>query len=274
MKKRIFSIVITLLLTVSLLPFSALSASGAEPQTFCVKYNPQIGEWRVQQGSSWDSSAETGNLDYLWGELEDGDSVIILGDENSPAFGDLKIEKRLNRLTLDSLSCGIIVYAQQKISVIYVCGNTAASLNGLYDTIHVYDSSSCNINNDVKNLYVHGGNDAKMNVTTLGKVDCCVIDDGRNVITKMYNVSPGTLKIADGENKTDAANYSPKENDPEFEDAPAVTDTDNGNEENIFDRIVSFFKNILKYLEPVKNFIFERLQPLVSALQSLFAQQV
>ena len=206
--KKILATFLAAAILVALPGIGTLTVSPAEPHTYSVKYIPEKGEWRVQQLSSWDSSRENGNMDYLWGNLQDGDSLVILGDENSPAFGDLKIEKKLANLTLFAVTSSIIVYAQQNISEIYVLKGTVASLNGSYDTVYVYDNSACNVNNDVKKLQISGETSMKMSVTALGKVDFCQIDNRGNVLATMYNVAPGTLKVVDGENKTDAASYS------------------------------------------------------------------
>ncbi|MCR5523471.1 MAG: sugar-binding protein, partial [Clostridia bacterium] len=129
-------------------------------------------------------------------------------------------------------------------SEIYVRRNTVASLYGSYDTIHIYDSCSCNVNNDVKKLCVHVGNNAKTNVKALGKVDYCVIDDNDRVITTMYSLSPGALKIVDGENKTSKTNISPKRNEPLIGGEPPAED--NEPETNAFQGIKAFFKNLFE----------------------------
>ena len=227
MKKRILSLFSAFIIAFSLFPCAIAQVSADEHHTYSVKYVPEMGEWRVQQSSSWDSSKENGNMDYLWGNLQDGDSLMIIGDEISPAFGDLKIEKKLANLTLSGVTSSIIVYARQNISEIYVLKGTVASLNGSYDTIYVYDNSSCNINNDVKKLQISGETSMKMNVTVFGKVDFCQIDNRGNVLSTMYYVVPGTLKVVDGEIKTDAANYSTngQSNNP-YNDTPQKNNND------------------------------------------------
>ena len=242
MKKSV-SIILVLLAVFS--SFISPAVFAAEPHTYSVKYIPEKGEWRVQQLSSWDSTRENGNMDYLWGNLQDGDSLVILGDENSPAFGDLKIEKKLANLTLFAVTSSIIVYAQQNISEIYVLKGTVASLNGSYDSVYVYDNSACNINNNVKKLQISGETCMKMSVTALGKIDFCQIDNRGNIIATMYNVAPGTLKIVDGENKTDAANYSSyNPNKGQNEPAPVGESP----EYSFWDKIINFFKRIWSFI--------------------------
>ncbi len=209
MKKRIISLLTAVVFVFTLFSGLTASFSAAEPHTYTVKYIPEKSEWRVQQSDSWDSSIIDANMDYLWANLQDGDSLTILGDENSPVFGDLKIENKLSNLTLDAVTSGIILYAQQNISEIYVINGTTASLNGSYDSVYVYDNSACNVNNDVKKLIISGNTSMKMSVTALGKVDFCQIHNRGNVLCAMYNVAPGTLRVVDGENKTRSDNYSP-----------------------------------------------------------------
>ena len=239
--KKTVSIVLALLAVFS--SFLSPAVFAGEAHCYAVKYIPEKGEWRVQQGNSWDNTKENGNIDYLFGNLQDGDSLIIIGDEYSPAYGDLKIDKKLANLTLFAVTSSIIVYAQENISEIYVLKGTVASLNGSYDTVYVYDNSSCDINNDVKKLQISGETSMKMNVTALGKVDFCQIDYRGNVLATMYNVAPGRLKVVDGENHTDSASYSSGNNDP---DIPVPV---GGAPEYSFrDKIVIFLKRVLNYI--------------------------
>ena len=244
--KKTLSIIFVLLAVFS--SFIPTAVFASEPHVYSVKYIPEKDEWRVQQLSSWDSSKENENMDYLWGNLQDGDSLVILGDENSPAFGDLKIDKKLANLTLFAVTSSIVVYANQNISEIYVLKGTVASLNGSYDTVYVYDNSSCNINSDVKKLQISGVTSMKMNVTALGKVDFCQIDYRGNVIATMYNVAPGTLKVVDGELKTDESHYSPYDPNGNGQIEPAPVGEEPESEYGFWDKIINFFKNIWSFI--------------------------
>lgn len=194
--KKTISIVLALLAVFS--SFISPAVFAAEPHTYIVRYVPEKREWRSQKLSSWDNSEENYNMDYLWGNLQDGDTLTISGDENSPTFGDLKIVKKLAKLTLYAVRSGIIVYSESAINEVYVLKGTSATLNGQYDTIYVYDDSSCEINNDVSKLQISGETCMKMNVTAHGMVGYCQIDDRGNVIYTVFNAEPDTLKVVDG----------------------------------------------------------------------------
>lgn len=167
-----------------------------------------MNEWRVQKLPAWDSSRETGAMDYLWYNIKEGDSLVIIGDPSAPKFDDLHIKFKLANLTLYGVTSSIIVYAEQNIKEIYVLKGSVASLHGSYDSIYVYDNCACNVNNDVAYLQISGESSMSMNVTALGTVGHCKIDNKGTLIREMYNVKSNTLRVEDGTDKTDASAYS------------------------------------------------------------------
>lgn len=176
--------------------------------TYTAKWISSMNEWRTQRLSSWDDSRENGNLDYIWNNIQDGDSLVIVGDSGAPRFEDLHLNRKLANLTLYAVTSGIIVYADQPVTDIYVLKGSEASLHGSYTNVYVYDNSACNINNNVQYLYVGGESSMNMNVTAVGTVGHCKIENKGTLVKEIYNVSANSLKIVNGEDKTDASTYS------------------------------------------------------------------
>lgn len=193
---------------VAMMPFGGGSVKAENPHTYTVKWIPEMNEWRVQQLATWDSSRENGDMNYLWGNIQSGDSLVIIGDSTAPKFEDLHIKFNLANLTLFGVTSSIIVYAEQNIKEIYVLKGTIASLHGSYDNIYIYDNCACNVNNDVSYLQISGETSMSMNVAALGTVGHCKIDNKGTLIREMYNVKAGALRVEDGTDKTDPSTYS------------------------------------------------------------------
>lgn len=210
MKKinRILASLLAIALVVLLPGLGTAKVKAATSNTFTVKWIPAMNEWRVQMLSSWDENRENGDLNFLWGYLKEGDSLVVVGGEGSPKFDDLHIDRKLANLTLYQMTGSIIVYADQNIKDIYVLKGSVASIHGSYDNVYVYDNSACNVNNDVAYLYIGCETKMEMNVNALGTVGHCKIENRGNLVKEMYNVKANTLRVVNGEDKTDAANYS------------------------------------------------------------------
>lgn len=207
--KRIFATALAVAL-IAFVPSAQKATVRAEgPVTYTVKYVSALSEWRVQKLAVWDDGRENGAISFLYNNVKDGDSVVVIGGSGSPNFtDDLKIDAKLANLTLYEVTGGIIVYANKTITDIYVLKGSEASLHGSYDNVYVYDNSSANINNNVKYVQVSKESSMTMNVTAVGTVDRCQIDDRGNVIKTMYNVKANSLRIVNGVDKTDASAYS------------------------------------------------------------------
>lgn len=205
--KRITSACLAIAL-IAFLPFGGARVKADTPHTYTVKWISSMNEWRVQQLAAWDDSRENGDMKFLWGNIREGDSLVIVGDAGSPKFDDLHINFKLANLTLYAVTGSIIVYADQNIKDIYVLKGSVASLHGSYDNVYVYDNSSCNVNNDVKYLQITGESSMDMNVAALGSVEHCKIDNKGTLIREMYNVKANALRVEKGADKTDASAYS------------------------------------------------------------------
>ena len=203
---------ITAFLAIALVAFmpglGSVPVNAETAHTYTVKYIPEMSEWRVQQLSSWDSSRENGAMSFLWGNLRDGDSLVIVGGSGSPKFEDLHINYNLANLTLYEVTGSVIVYADKHITDVYVLKGSVASVHGSYDNVYVYDNSACNVNNDVNYLYIGAESTMSMNVTAVGTVGHAKIENKGTLVREMYNVAANSLRVVNGEDKTDASTYS------------------------------------------------------------------
>lgn len=239
--KKTVAVVLALIAVFS--SFISPAVFAAETRSYTVRYVPEKGEWRVQQRNSWDPSAESNNIDYLWGNIQDGDWVYIIGDEYSPAFGDLKIYKKLANLFIFAVTGGINIDSTQEISDVYVLKGTVATLSGIYETVRVYDDSSCNINCDVKKLLVSGETCMKMNINVSGKVDFCQIEDRGNVIDTIYNAGPGEIVFVDGVFQG-SGNHNNTPDIPE----PVPVPVGGQPEFSFWDKIISFLRRVWSFI--------------------------
>lgn len=201
---------LALSLTAALFLFAPLAgsitASAAEPRTFQVKYVPELKEWRTQCLPSWDDNRETGDLNYLLYNAVDGDLVVI--DATDGPGLDITFPQALGNLTVMGKGGCVIVRSEKPIQTFYAIKGAVASINSEVVDAYIYDDCACNLNMNVKNVYVTGESKMTMNVAALGTVEKCVITDTYKNSSYMYNVQENTLRIENGVNKTDAAKYS------------------------------------------------------------------
>ena len=188
--------------------FNTATAKAEGAVTYSVKYVNSLSEWRVQKLAQWDDGRENGALSFLYNNLKDGDSVVVWGADDAAPLNELKLDANVTNLTLYGVTKGVVVYANKNIKDIYVVKGSSASLHGTYESVHVFDNCSANINNNVKFVQVSKESSMEMNVTAVGTVDHCQIDDKGNVLTNMYNIKANSLRIVKGENKTDPSTYS------------------------------------------------------------------
>lgn len=204
--KRIF----VLLLAIALLAFvpgaGTMTAAAADPATYTIKYVPSMGEWRVQKLNMWDENRENGDMNFLWGNLQDGDLVVVNGMDAEGI--SLTFEKYLSNLTLYGVGATSLIYAKNGVKDVYVLKGSITALNGDFENVYVYDDSICNINNDVKNVYVAGETKMSMDVAANGTVDFCQITNLWGTVTTMYNIQTDSLRIREGKNETDPQKYS------------------------------------------------------------------
>ena len=206
--RRVLATVMAVALLAFVPGFNAATAKAEGAVTYSLKYVNSLSEWRVQKLAQWDDGRENGALSFLYNNLKDGDSVVVWGADDAAPLDNLKLDANVTNLTLYGVTKGVVVYANKNIKDIYVVKGSAASLHGTYENVHVFDNCSANINDNVKFVQVSKESSMEMNVTAVGTVDHCQIDDRGNVLTNMYNIKANSLRIVKGENKTDPSTYS------------------------------------------------------------------
>lgn len=219
--KRSVSLLLTAVL-ILLAPMAGSITASAEEEakTFQVKYCPEQGQWRTQCLPTWDDSRENGDLNFLYGNLSDGDSVVIIGADGAGL--DITFPKSLTNLTVTG-SCTVIARSQGSIRDFYVLQGATVALNNEVENACIYDNSVCNLNQNVKNLNIVGVNSMGMTVTAVGTVDCCTITDTHGNSSTIYNIQKDSLRIKDGENETDPQKYSTEPSSVPVITAPVIT---------------------------------------------------
>lgn len=208
-----------------LLPgFTTTTVSAEEPATYYVKYMADSDSWRTQKLSTWDSTKENGDMNFVTNNIKDGDLLVIDGDgvkdfTYSPAV-------HLNNVTIKNVGRAVIS-ADKGIDNCFVLSGSVAAVNGNITNAYVYDNAICNFNNNIQNLYLHGVNKLAGTVTVLGTVGYSKFTEGDRTIYEFYNFAEKSFLTENGIVKTDASKYSttgtaaPAPAQPEPTPAPA-----------------------------------------------------
>lgn len=207
--KKMLSMLMVAAICVLLPNSNLLTASAAEPVTYCVKYLANDGQWRYMEGSSWTEGGYHRELYYLYEAIKDGDSIVI--DGANPGFV-LEVPVRLKNVTL--LHGAAAVVTASSIDECYILRDSVGAINGNVTTAYVYDNGTCTFNNNVGTLTILNDsflvNDTLLHgtVTVNGTVDHLIGKDNIQLHYEHYNFAAGKLVITNGDVKTDAAYYS------------------------------------------------------------------
>jgi LPXTG-motif cell wall-anchored protein len=204
--KRILATTLAIAL-VALLPQATMKVKAAGT-TYSLKYVPSMSEWRAQPLSSWDLSKGTGDLAYLYQNIKDGDTLVILGETGAPNLTDLKISAKLENLTIYNVTTGVTFSTTAEVKDVYVLKGSIASLNGTCKNVYIYDDSICNVMNDAELISMNKESSMKMNVAAVGKVAHVQFVDNGRVLSDTYNYAANSLRVQNGENKTPTTSYS------------------------------------------------------------------
>ncbi|MBR3468795.1 MAG: LPXTG cell wall anchor domain-containing protein [Lachnospiraceae bacterium] len=204
--KRILATTLAIAL-VALLPQATMKVKAAGT-TYSLKYVPSMSEWRAQPLSSWDLSKGTGDLAYLYQNIKDGDTLVILGETGAPNLTDLKISAKLENLTIYNVTTGVTFSTTAEVKDVYVLKGSVASLNGTCKNVYIYDDSICNVMNDAELISMNKESSMKMNVAAVGKVAHVQFVDNGRVLSDTYNYAANSLRVENGENKTPTTSYS------------------------------------------------------------------
>lgn len=213
MKMNKMKAVVTTLAAAALLVLvpgsSTLKADAAEAKNFSVQYCPTYndGEWRYQEGSSFDESQSHREIYYLLQDLKAGDKIAVYNeDAGAPA------------LDLGSVKLGDLTFCSTATTVVYTGGvsecnilaGSSCSVSGNIDTAHVYDVSSVTFSGNVTELIATADYEAfNSNIGCSGTVwhlNAYSINAPRTFYN-LYNFSKDRLDISDGNLKTDPVYY-------------------------------------------------------------------
>lgn len=171
MKKRIRSFVRTLAAAalLALLPQSnALTVRADSPETYSVAYiEGTYNAWRYQPGAAFDEPKGHGPLSELLLKLKDGDSVVVY-----------QVAAPKKELDLGSVKLGSLTIHQGTTAIVhtggvrdcYVLAGAYAAINGDVATAHVYDTVTCNFNNNVLDMYLYLSRNPGSNIHCIGTV--------------------------------------------------------------------------------------------------------
>lgn len=201
---------LTLSLTAALFLLAPLvgtiTASAAEPKTFQLKYDADLGGWRSQCLPQWDASRETGDLNFVLYNAQNGDNVVI---DSSGAPGlDITFTQALANITVMGSGSCIVIHSDQPLKDFYAIQGAIVALNIETENAYVYDNCVCNLNKNVKNLNLIAATQLAMNVAAPGSVESCTITDLYGNTTSIYNLPGGALRVENGVLKTDPQYYS------------------------------------------------------------------
>ncbi len=213
----------------ALLPnVNALQVSAAEPTVFYVKYDSDLGEWRMQIGG-WvdeDPGKETYYLNEGSEKVKDGDTLIVLAsDEQANGGEDITVNARLGNLTVNR--AGVVINAAGGVDECHVLGDSYAAITGNVTNAYVYDNGTCTFHSNVTNMRLVAvvENDVQTTVTVGGTVNYASVSNAGGILREYYNFKAGTFDF-DGVTglMTDPGNYSTSGSGPAA-GAPAAGQT-------------------------------------------------
>lgn len=154
MKKR--KNIITMLAATALIFMAgsnSFKSQAAEPVTYSVRYMPETQDWEYRADTSdFEDPDLYRELYYMKETLKDGDLVAVYydGSSNSDPVLDLG-NVHLSNLTIAQSDGHSIIYAGY-IDQCFLLAGTTSSINSDINTLYVYDSITCNLNKNVKEL--------------------------------------------------------------------------------------------------------------------------
>ena len=202
--KRILATALAIALVAIVPSAPKVRAAGT---TFTVKYLTSLLEWRVQPLADFDEGKGTGDLGYLYSNVKDGDTVVIVGDASAPAL-ELSVGAKLNNVTIYGAPNGVTFKSGSEVTDAYVLKGSIATLDGTFKNVHVYDDSSCNILKNADLVQACKESKMEMNIVAVGTVAHFQTVDNGKVLKDYYSFGANTLRVEKGELKTAATSYS------------------------------------------------------------------
>lgn len=207
---------------------NTLKAEAAEPKNYAVNFCSDYGEgeWRYQEGSTFDEEKTHREIYYLQQDLKAGDKVAVYNEASNASALNLGNVK-LGDLTICHTAMTVVYTGG--ISECHILAGSVCSINGEIDNAHVYDAATVTFTGNVNELIATAENDAfNSNIGCNGKVwhlNAYSINAPRTFYN-LYNFETNKLVIEDGSLKTAANYYSNTEPArPAQEQAPAAAAT-------------------------------------------------
>ncbi|MBO4982331.1 MAG: hypothetical protein J6C84_10670 [Lachnospiraceae bacterium] len=193
----------------AMLPGSnTLTASAAEPTTFCVSYDEGDDAWYYQRDTSeYNPNIEVKEAFQLKDVIKDGDIVVVVGISDDTGL-DLDLSNvRLSNLTI--AQAATVVVRTKGVDECYVTTDSVAAITGDVSRAYVYNEGSVTFNSNVSYLEIIGTNDVHANIYVHGTVSHVkAVDEASIVCYEYYDFAKGKLEISDGSVQTDEAYYS------------------------------------------------------------------
>lgn len=213
---------VSLLATAAILavaPGANVMEVEAAPNTYYVKYDVDMNEWRMQM-NGWNNDDPGRELYYLnEGDerVKDGDTVVILGnEEDEDGSKIIEINARVGNLTIDRTNA--VVNVKGGIDTCHINGETYAAVTGNITNAYVFNDAVCTFHSNISNLTLTCTDEyttPRSTVTVGGTVAYAATANSGGILKEYYNFKAGTFNFdyASGL-MTDPSNYSTSGNGP------------------------------------------------------------
>lgn len=192
---------------------NAMTAHAEEAKTYSIKYiGGDINDWRYVSGNTFEDGMYHRELYYLkLDELKDGDHIVIYAGDTAA-----NMELDLSGYKLGSLT----VYQNATAAVFtggvkdcYVLAGAVAAINGDVTNAHLYDSVTCNFNNNVQDMVLHISDNPQSTIACAGTVGMFqVLDDSKNDTKGIfYSIPNNTMRFYGGGIQFPNWSYEPTE---------------------------------------------------------------
>ncbi|MDE6642227.1 MAG: hypothetical protein K2K63_17090 [Acetatifactor sp.] len=180
---------------------NAMTAHAEEAKTYSIKYiGGDINDWRYVPGNTFEDGMYHRELYYLkLNDLKDGDLIVIYPGDEVPNGKELDLSGfRLGNLTVHRDAN--VVVKTNGIKDCYVLAGAYAAINGDVTNAHLYDSVTCNFNNNVLDMVLHVSGDAKSSIACTGTVGMFQVleDSTNNTRCVFYSIPNNTMKFYGG----------------------------------------------------------------------------
>lgn len=202
----------TMLTAVMLLFMSGsnyLKVSAAEPVTYSVYYAAEDQDWEYRANTpEFEDPNYYRELHYMKETLKDGDLVAVYYDGSSDIGPILDLGNvRLSNLTIAQSDGLSIIYAGY-IDEVFLLAGTSSAINSDVGTVHAYDSVTCNLNKNVKELLLTFEDNIHSTIGSSGTVGHFYAASEAETPHNLYNFQAGSFYLFEGSLETPEDKYS------------------------------------------------------------------